>query len=452
MATPTRSEIEQRARELYAENEFKRGDAVLAESNPEVSELQEDGFWNQAISELMHTSKPRDYEAQWREYNGQTENLDVESERVHSDFTLAEIIRDIKEHLGIVLVAEAGHGKSYTAFSLAKEAMKDRNTTVIILSPSTIWSRQYGKIGCVKVGTESFNPIVPMSYTGVESVGFLRDAVHVNLDKKWRYVRDKWLEELLLSKQSLLFEIKYRNGRRIKAFESVMLQYLYEMQEQLIERIPEWNHHYIVIFEEIQNSFGTYSMNSDDSLDLLTLFTQSRSDANIHYIGVGQRLNDISTKVIERLRPMVGLTLGENSLRKIKSQLPENLKDRVQELPKRHWLYLDGKTNPEIEIPEYRKDGYAVLLNRDMDKDLTETEKRLSLLDRLRRLLNRKQRIERTETIMTLETRYGDAELKPFNMRDKLSWIPIQAESPASRRTQLNHIAENNVLCFAVSI
>src|SRR3989337_4146016 len=98
-------------------------------------------------------------------------------------------------------------------------------------------------------------------------------------------------------------------------------------------------------------------MNSDDALDLMTVFTQSRSDANIHYIGIGQRLNDISTKVIERLRPFIGLTLGENSLRKIKSQLPDDLKDRVQQLPKRHWLYLDGKTNPEIVIPEYRKEG-----------------------------------------------------------------------------------------------
>jgi hypothetical protein len=416
---PNKSAIVEKAMELYAKNELRHGSEVLAESRPEIAELSESGYMEQARNELMSANRP--YEIQWRNYVRDTEkeNLDVKSERVHSDFTLSEIIKDIKEHLGVVLVAEAGHGKSYTAFSLVKEALKDRDTTVIILSPSTIWNRSYGKIGCVRVGTQSFNPIVPMSYTGVESVGFLRDAVHINLDKKWRYVRDKWLEELLLSKQSLLFEIKYRNGRRIKAFESVVLQYIYEMQEFWIDRNPEYKHHFIVVMEEIQNVFGSYSMNSDDSLDLMTIFTQSRSDANIHYIAIGQRLNDISTKVIERLRPMIGLTLGENSLRKIKSQLPENLKDRVQELPKRHWLYLDGKENPEIVIPEYKKDGYAILLSRDMDKDLTETEKRLSLLERLRMLLHRKQRIERTETIMKFETQYGDAELKPFNsMRD----------------------------------
>lgn len=286
----------------------------------------------------------------------------TDNERVHSGFTLSDLIRDIKEHLGLIIVAEAGHGKSFTAFTLAKEAMKDKNTTVIVFSPSTIWRRKFGAINYVKVGSIAFNPIVSSEETKVEVIPYERNAIHVNLDKKWSYVKSAWLEQLLQSKQNILFEIKYRNGRRIKAFESIVLQAIYEQQEKEIDANPDYAHHYLIVFEEIQNSFGTFSMNSDDSLDLMTVFTQSRSDANIHYLGIGQRLNDISTKVIERLRPFIGLTLGENSLRKIKSQLPENLKDRVQQLPKRHWLYLDGKTNPEIVIPEYKKEGAPIQL------------------------------------------------------------------------------------------
>jgi hypothetical protein len=296
------------------------------------------------------------------------QKLSEQNERPHSGFSVSELIHDIKEHLGLIIVAEAGHGKSFTAFTLAKEAMKDSDMTVIILSPSTIWRRKFGAINCVRVGTTAFNPIIPCEETEVEVVPFMREAIHVNLDKKWSYVKSAWLEQLLQSKQSLLFEIKYRNGRRIKAFESVVLQYIYEMQEKEIDQNPNYQHHYLIVFEELQNSFGTYSMNSDDALDLMTVFTQSRSDANIHYIGIGQRLNDISTKVIERLRPFIGLTLGENSLRKIKSQLPEHLKDRVQELPKRHWLYLNGLDNPEIVIPEYRKEGAPIQLKPQIAK------------------------------------------------------------------------------------
>jgi hypothetical protein len=285
------------------------------------------------------------------------------NESVHSDLALSAIVDDIKQHLGLILVAEAGHGKSFTAFSIVKEALKNPNMTVTIMSPSTIWRRNYGAINCIKVGTSEFNPIQPHEETKLESVQFLRDTIHIDLDKKWSYIKSAWLENLLKSKQSLLFEIKYLNGRRIKAFESVVLQFIYEMQQKEIEGNPEYAHHYLIVLEEIQNSFGTYSMNSDDSLDLMTLFTQSRSDANIHYLGIGQRLNDISCKVVERLRPFIGLTLGENSLRKLKSMIPDDeTKKRIQSLPKRHWIYLDGKTNPEIEIPEYRKEGKAIRL------------------------------------------------------------------------------------------
>lgn len=254
-------------------------------------------------------------------------------------------------------MAEAGHGKSLAVASILQQALRDENLTIIILSPSSIWKRKLWSGKYVLIGTYECNPIQETKQHEIKSIPFLRDAVHINLDKKWSYIKNAWLEELLRSKESLLFEIKYRNGRRIKAFESLVIQYIYEQQEKAIEANPNYSHHYLIVLEEIQNSFGTYSMNGDDSLDLMTIFSQSRSDALIHYIGIGQRLNDISTKVIERLRPFIGLTLGENSLRKIKSQLPENLKDRVQQLPKRRWLYLDGKGNPEIVIPEYKREN-----------------------------------------------------------------------------------------------
>jgi hypothetical protein len=310
------------------------------------------------------------------------------NESVHSDFSLAAVLADIKEHLGIITVAEAGHGKSFAVASMVQQALKDSNLSVIVLSPSTIWRRKLWSGKYVKVGTADFNPIQEITKTEIESVPFLRNAVHVNLDKKWSYVKNQWLEGLLQSKESLLFEIKYRNGRRIKAFESLIIQRLYEMQERRIEANPNYNHHYLIVLEEIQNSFGTYSMNSDDSLDLMTIFSQSRSDANIHYIGIGQRLNDISTKVIERLRPFIGLTLGENSLRKIKSQLPDELKDRVQQLPKRHWLYLDGKTNPEIEIPEFKRTNPPVQIKPPIKPPVEHLNSNLTPLQRRYRAAN----------------------------------------------------------------
>ena len=291
-----------------------------------------------------------------------------QNERVHSGFSLEKLIQDIKDHLGLIIVAEAGHGKSYAAFTIAKEAMKNKDITVIVFSPSTVWRRRFGAINCVKVGTSAFNPIVENESATLEPVPIFRDTIFINLDKKWKYRRSAWLEQLLQTNKNILFEIKYRNGRRIKAFESVVLQYLYELQERRLDAIPNYNRHILIVFEELQNAFGTYSMNSDDSLELLTIFTQSRSDANIHYVGIGQRLNDISTKIIERLRPIIGLTLGENSLRKIRSMVPKELEARIQTLPRRHWIYLNGLDNPEIVIPEFKKEGKPSFLKQPEPK------------------------------------------------------------------------------------
>lgn len=330
-----------------------------------------------------------------------------ENERDRSSFTLSELIRDIKEHLGLILVAEAGHGKSYTAFSIAKTAMKSPDWTVIIISPSTIWNRQFGAIDLIKVGTTLFNPIQETDKAEIQNITFptLRDSLFVNLDKKYSYIKSEWFESILDAKGHLLLEVKYRNGRKIKHFTSTVLSYIYEMQERAIAKNPDYAHHYLIVLEELQNSFGSYAMNTDDSLDLMTIFTQSRSDAYMHYIGIGQRLNDISTKVIERLRPFIGLTLGDCSLRKIKSQLPEHLRDRVQQLPKRHWLYLDGKVNPEIVIPEYKKEGSPIQLKPTVTETPKPTARTLSLTERIFKTLNPRG--------------YLESELKKINLAQK---------------------------------
>ncbi|GEM_PF-2802340 len=315
-------------------------------------------------------------------------NQNQNNEGIHSD--LSNILTDIKQHLGLILVAESGHGKSFTAFSIVKEALKDQNMTVIILSPSSIWKRNYGFINCVQVGTSEFNPIVAIDKTDIENVQFLRDTIHINLDKKYSYIKSQWLEDLLRSKASLLFDIHYLNGRRIKYFESVVLEYIFKMQKSAIDKDPTYKHHYLIVLEEAQTSFGTYSMNSDDSLELFSLFTISRSDAFIHYLVLGQRLNDISCKIVERLRVFCGLTLGENSLRKLKAMMPnEETKKRIQCLPKRHWIYLNGSTNPELVISEYKKEGSVKYLKPEPNPKRTEPKPKESLVLRYMKFVNK---------------------------------------------------------------
>jgi len=98
-----------------------------------------------------------------------------------------------------------GHGKSFTAFTLVKEAMKRENITVIIFSPSTVWRRKFGKIKCVKVGTSRFNPIQTIQKTEMQKTDFLRDTIFINLDKKYCYRSSGWLESLKSSISKVKF-------------------------------------------------------------------------------------------------------------------------------------------------------------------------------------------------------------------------------------------------------
>lgn len=281
---------------------------------------------------------------------------------------LTPICNDILKHLGVSLVSEAGCGKSYLAFVLANEFIK-LGFPVFIFSPSNVWLKRFGQIQYVTVGNKDYNPIIKANDNLALFRGYSRDTIQINLDKKWRYVSNGWLEKRLASNRSTLFNIRYLNGRRIKYFIGTALKILYRQQSSLENPKP-----IIVILEEAQNPFGTYSMNDDMSSELTTVFTQSRSDANIHYIVIGQRLNDISTKIVERLRPIIGYTIGQNSLRKIKSQLPKELKTVPQTLEAQTWLYLNGQDNPIFKSPRHEANGKPTRLKIPQSKTAQDNE------------------------------------------------------------------------------
>jgi DNA replication protein DnaC len=54
-----------------------------------------------------------------------------QNEKVDSSFSVSELIRDVKEQLGLIIIGEAGHGKSFAAFTLAKEAMRIRTQLLL---------------------------------------------------------------------------------------------------------------------------------------------------------------------------------------------------------------------------------------------------------------------------------------------------------------------------------
>ncbi len=294
----------------------------------------------------------------YRESLGET--VLSENVSVQRDFSLSRLVIDMKAHLGYIISAESGHGKSFMSFSLIRETMKlEHNTRVIIFTPSTIYSRKFGGgINLVKVGTVDFSPVVDREKVELQKNDWLRDTFYVNCDKKYSFEKTEFLDKLLKNDNiNLIFEIHYLNSRKIKTFITECLKVVYERQKQKLEENPDYDRHVLFVLEEAQNSYSTYNLNDDAALETLTILSQGRTDANCHFLAVCQRLAEVSVKVTERLRLISGLQVGYNSLNRVKAQINPEIRNVVQRLPPRTFLYVNGNDNPCFEIPNYRYSG-----------------------------------------------------------------------------------------------
>lgn len=308
---------------------------------------------------------------------------------VQKGFTVQNLIDDMKGCLGFIVSSESGHGKSFLSFSLCRTAIEPQNKTrLIVFSPSTIWNRKFGacdNLKLVKVGTSDFSPVVDYDKEEFERVGNGRDTFFLNTDKKYMFKKSRWLEQLLATDSlNLLFEIHYLNSRKAKTFITECLKMVFEREKQKLLDNTEYDRHTLAVLEECQNSYGTYNLNDDSSLEALSVLSMGRTDSNLHFLAITQRLAETSVKVTERLRLISGLQIGFNSLNRVKAQITPELRDVVQILPKRTFLYVNGKENPIFKIPEYPYKGkLGQLIPPPQAKPIEQPQKKLNVLQKI---------------------------------------------------------------------
>ena len=308
---------------------------------------------------------------------------------VQKGFTMQNLIDDMKGCLGFIVSSESGHGKSFLSFSLCRTAIEPQNKTrLIVFSPSTVWNRKFGaceSLNLVKVGTVDFSPVMDYDKEEFERVGNGRDTFFLNTDKKYMFKRSEWLEQLLANDSlNLLFEIHYLNSRKAKTFITECLKLIFEREKQKLIENPEYDRHTLAVLEECQNSYGTYNLNDDSSLEALSILSMGRTDSNLHFLAITQRLAETSVKVTERLRLISGLQIGFNSLNRVKAQINPELRDVVQILPKRTFLYVNGASNPIFKIADYPFKGKLKQLIPPQPQQ--QTEPKLSFKEKLLKL------------------------------------------------------------------
>lgn len=123
--TPTKEEIELRARQIYARECYRTGVPELADTNPETSELGENGYLSSARSELMTSTETKN--EQWLKTSEDTESS-----------SFAVDIQQLFESNALIL-GSRHTGKSDIAMMITDMAMLEK-AIVIVFDPSQDWS------------------------------------------------------------------------------------------------------------------------------------------------------------------------------------------------------------------------------------------------------------------------------------------------------------------------
>jgi hypothetical protein len=142
MTTPNRSQIYDKAKELYAQHCYRSGTHALADINPTYEELAENGFLAVAQSMLMCSDKASQYGVTAKSENSEIQ-LDAE-----------EALRT-----GIYICGTSGSGKSDLGMYVVEELPED--TINVVFDPSQDWLRR----SSVPHYTQTQVPYVPQEST-----------------------------------------------------------------------------------------------------------------------------------------------------------------------------------------------------------------------------------------------------------------------------------------------
>jgi len=161
--------------------------------------------------------------------------------------------------------------------------------------------------------------------------------------------------------QDLIIDIPYTDVVRTR---DVVLNVFKEdfvkkrrMKERLEGNVPIAN---LYVLEECQNYFGTYALAGKSGKFALKIFSEG-SNYNMAFIGITQRLADVSTKIVERSQYLlIGKLTGDNDLRKIKRITNKQIMEHAKQLRRGEFIFWDRDNREYVDLigfPKFKQNG-----------------------------------------------------------------------------------------------
>jgi hypothetical protein len=240
--------------------------------------------------------------------------MSEEPQELNAEFLkkLDEIIAMTLDVGQLIVVACKGHGKTVATMWLTRRMLENKgNSKTIIFDTCLNWRYTFDKVPYVEHGSMPYLPTVP----------------------------------------EIICDLKYVDSAltRMAISEIVMNDFvkMQSLKEQFEGKLPFLN---IYVIEEMQNVLGSYSMNGQQGRFWLKEISEGRNFGQV-FIGIGQRLADISTKVVERTRYyLFGAMTGDNDIRKVRRIAGKEVAEKLKTLNKGEFLLYDKKKRNIVTI------------------------------------------------------------------------------------------------------
>jgi hypothetical protein len=244
---------------------------------------------------------------------------------------IVKILKGLVDNGKLLVIGLGGHGKTRATMHLIREMIKTKEFQEGILN--------------VKI-TDSAN-VWKWNFDSIP---------YVDVTKSRKIPEDE---------QVLLLDLGFTDVDLNTAIIEGIVRADYYKQKMLIDSLQgRLTLRRIYVIEEIQNIFGSYSINGRAGKFWLKEVSEGRNYGQ-YIIGLGQRFADISTKVVERTRYfLLGAISGDNDSKKIKqmfgTERGKNVVNTLMGLSKGSFLWVDreiAENSYTLDFPEWKPNG-----------------------------------------------------------------------------------------------
>lgn len=238
-----------------------------------------------------------------------------------------EIVQHLIENGKLMVIGLGGTGKTNTTMHLVRWLMgmpqyKAGNMIIRIGDSANVWKLKFDRIP------------------------------YVDITKKASIPEDE---------KTVLLDLGYLDGsKNVAILQNLIGEDYYSQRELMNANNGQTPIMRIYVLEEVQNLFGS----NKKSEFWLKIWSESRNYGQ-YFIGLAQRLSDVSTRIVERTKWMlIGSLSGDNDLAKVRRMFGKttgnNVINQIQSLQRGEFLLIDTHNTEhsyKIYFPQFIQSG-----------------------------------------------------------------------------------------------